>query len=81
MTQVISIDNKIAKDLLSLLNELKEQVTRLNEKLETAPPYGSDEWWEWSNKKALEEIKQGQGTVIRNKKELNQFLNSLKTAS
>ena len=44
MNQVITIDNKLAKDLLSTIRELKEQVVRLNEKLEGAPPYGSDEW-------------------------------------
>ena len=81
MSQVISIDAKIAKDLLSTLRELKEQLAHLNEKLEGASPYGSDDWWKWSNTKAIEEIKQGKGTVIRNKKELKQFLNSLKTAS
>ena len=81
MTQVISIDNKIAKDLLSLLRELKQQVASLNEKLEGAPPYGSNEWWEWSNKKAQEDIKNGRYSTLHNKKELQEYLNSLKTAS
>lgn len=80
MAQAISIDTQTARKILSTLEELKREVSRLRKKIEAEPKYGSDEWWEWSDKKALEEIKQGKGTVVRNKKELNQFLNSLKAS-
>lgn len=80
MTQVVSIDAKITKDLLSLLRELKQQIVRLNERLDAAPPYGSNEWWEWSEKKADEDVKMGRvSAVLRNKNELQEFLDSLKT--
>ena len=79
--QTITIPAKTLEKILSRLDSLNRRVEALNEKLEGVPTYGSDAWWEWSNAKALEEIKQGKGTVIHNKKELDQFLNSLKTAS
>ncbi len=63
MTQTV-IDTSIAKDLLSTQEA----------------PYGSNEWWEWSEKKADEDIKMGRvSTVLHNKGELQEFLDSLKT--
>ncbi len=79
--QTITVPAKTFEKILSKLDYLSRAVEAINEKLEGAPAYGSDEWWKWSNEKAIEEIRQGKDTVIRNKKELNQFLNSLKTAS
>lgn len=81
MTQVVAIDNATVKNILSTLRELKEQLARLNEKLEGEPPYESDAWWQWSDKKAKEDIKAGRYTKIRSKKELHRFVDSLKTAS
>ena len=81
MTQVVAIDTGTVKNILSTLRELKEQLVRLNERLEGEPPYGSDAWWQWSDKKAKEDIKAGRYTKIRGKKELHLFLDSLKTAS
>ena len=80
MTQIVSIDIKTAKSILSELRELKQQVIRLSEKLEAAPPYGSPEWWKWSEKRSDEDIKAGRYTTLRNKKELQEFLHSLKTS-
>ncbi len=79
--QTITIPAKTFEKILSKLDFLVREIALLNEKLEGAPPYGSTEWWEWSNKKAQEEIKNGRYTSLHNKKELQQYLNSLKTAS
>ncbi len=80
--QTIIVPAKTFEKILSRLDELTREIKTIKSKLlEEEPLYGSDEWWEWSDRKALEEIKQGKGTVIRNKKELNQFLNSLKTSA
>lgn len=81
MTQVIAVDTKIANDLLSLLRELKEQVVRLNEKLELEPIYGSNEWWNWSDKKAKEDIKAGRYITLHSAKEAQEYLDSLKSTS
>lgn len=78
MTQVVTVDEKIIKNILATLQELKTEVVSLREKVEQEPPYGSKAWWEWSDKKAQEDIKAGRYTVVRNKKELHQFLDSLK---
>lgn len=80
MAQTISLDIKIVKDLVITLRELKEEVARLREKVELEPPYGSHEWWEWSNAKALQEVRGGKGTVLHNKEEIKEFFNSLRDA-
>ncbi len=80
MSQVLAVDSKIVKNILSTLQELREELARLNQKFEKEPPYGSDEWWEWSDKKAMEEIKQGKGIVLHNKKELKGFFKNLQDA-
>ncbi len=80
MTQVISINTKTADAILSALKRLEEAISRLNEKLEQTPPYGSKAWWKQSDKKALESIRRGEGTTVHGQKELQTFLNSLKTA-
>lgn len=36
--------------------------------------YGSDEWWEKSDAKAMEEYRKGNYVTITNKKELKEFL-------
>ncbi len=75
--QTITVPAKTFEKILSRLDQLGRMVEAINEKLETAPPYGSDEWWEWSNAKALKSIKEGKGVVIHDKKELDNFFNSL----
>lgn len=78
--QTITVPAKTFEKILSRLDQLGRMVEAINEKLESAPPYGSDEWWEWSEKKADEDIKAGRvSAVLHNKKELQGFLNSLKT--
>lgn len=66
--QVLTILNQIQKDLA----DIKRKVNDLE------PVYGSDAWWDWSDKRADEDIKAGRYTTVRSKKELSQFLNSLK---
>lgn len=78
MSQAITVSPKtieaVVEQLMILTKEVKAIKTRL---FEEEPPYGSDAWWEWSDKKALEEIKAGKGIKIHNKKELNAFFKSL----
>lgn len=78
--QTVTIPVKTYEKILSKLEQLGRAVEAINEKLEGAPPYGSNEWWEWSEKKADEDIKMGRvSAILRNKNELQEFLNSLKT--
>ncbi len=78
MNQTVTVPAKTIDEIFSRLDELTKTVKKIAAKLsEKEPPYGSDEWWEWSDKKALEEIKAGKGTKIHNKKELNAFFKNL----
>lgn len=78
--QTISVSSKTIQEILGQLEKLTSDVQTIKSKLfEKEPLYGSDEWWEWSDKRALEDIKHGRYTEIKNKKELKKFFNSLKT--
>lgn len=79
--QTITISSKTIEEILARLDKLTREVRAIKSKLfEEEPTYGSDEWWEWSDKKALEDIKHGRYTDIKNKKELKEFFDSLKQA-
>lgn len=79
MNQAIAISPKTVDEILTRLDKLTREVKAIKVRLfETEPPYGSGEWWEWSDKKAIEDIKAGRYTTVHNKKELQQFLDSLK---
>lgn len=79
MKNTISLDAKTVELILTRLEKLVNDVQTIKKALfDEEPPYGSDEWWEWSDKKAVEEIKAGQYTEIRTKKGLQTFLDSLK---
>lgn len=79
--QTITVPAKTFEKIVSRLDDLTQEVKTIKAKLfEEEPPYGSDEWWEWSDKKAMEEIKQGKGIVLHNKKGLKEFFKNLKNA-
>lgn len=76
--QTINIPAETFEKLISRLDELTREVKAIKTRLfEKEPSYGSDEWWEWSDKKALESIRKGKGITIHNKKELDAFFKSL----
>jgi len=76
--QTITVSSKTIDEILARLEKLTREVRVIKNKiLEEEPPYGSDEWWEWSDKKALKSIREGKGTLIKNKKELDRFFKSL----
>lgn len=78
--QTITVPAKTFEKILSRLDQLSRVVEAINEKLENAPSYGSNKWWEWSEKRADEDIKMGRVSVaLNNKNDLQEFLDSLKT--
>lgn len=81
MNQAITIAPKTVEQILTRLDALTKEVKSIKAKLlvDQEPPYGSDEWWEWSDKKAIEDIKAGRYSTVHNKKELQHLLDSLKT--
>lgn len=78
MSQTITVTPKTIEAIVEQLTNLTKEVKAIKAKLfEEEPLYGSDEWWEWSDKKAIEEIGAGKGIKISNKKELSEFFRNL----
>lgn len=81
MKQTMTIDTKIWKEMLKKLDSLSKDIAVIKAKLldeEPEPPYGSDEWWEWSIKKGQEDFRHGRYVELKTEKELRQYLDSLK---
>ncbi|MBU4016875.1 hypothetical protein KJ980_02960 [Patescibacteria group bacterium] len=76
MEQVIQLSQSQFETLLQRLSRLEKMVAKLLVK-EEEPMEGTDEWWEWSDKKALEEIKKGEYYELKDKKELDDFFNNI----
>lgn len=77
MNQTVAISPKTIDEIFGRLNALTNEVKMIKTKLfKKEPPYGSDEWWEWSDKEALKEIKAGKGVKFNTAKEAIKWLNS-----
>ena len=78
MKQTISLPKSDYERLVNRVKALEKTVhdlvAKLKDTLDIEPPYGSDAWWEWSNKKGLEDIKKGDYYEMKNQKELKDFL-------
>ena len=81
MAQTISVPVKTFDDVLSRLDKLTQDVSAIKARLfEQEPLYGSKEWWEWSDNKAMEDIKAGRFVELKDKKALQAHLDMLKSA-
>lgn len=71
--QTITADKLVSQinTIQAALDELKDQVVSL-----LPPRYGSDAWWEESDRKAMEQIKQGKYKSFKTVSELIRDLNS-----
>lgn len=77
MNQAVTVSPKTIEEILVHLNMLTKEIKEIKAKLfEKEPPYGSDEWWEWSDEKALKEIRAGKGIKFNTAKEAIKWLNS-----
>lgn len=73
--QTITVPVKTFEKILSRLDQLVTEVAAIKHKLfEEEPVYGSNEWWEWSEKKADEDIKAGRYKTYNNINDLIQDL-------
>lgn len=80
--QTVTVPAKTFEKILSRLDLLTQEVADIKTRLfEKEPHYGSDAWWEWSDRKAKEDIKKGRYVTLHSKKEAQEYLDSLKTAS
>lgn len=60
MQHTVTVSTKTINAIQARLNELTREVKVIKARLlEEEPPYGSEEWWKWSDKNALEDIKAG----------------------
>jgi flagellar biosynthesis component FlhA len=79
MAQTISIDTKVMQRLINDIETLQKEMAEIKAGLlNREPAYGSDSWWEWSEKKAKQDIKAGRYTVVHDAKTLQAHLNALK---
>lgn len=78
MNQTIVVSQKAIETILSRLDELSKEIKFIKNRLaQEEPPYGSEAWWKWSDTKALEDVKKGNCTTIKSKKELDVYFKSL----
>ena len=78
MAQIVTIQQKTLDEIVTRLDRLTAEVKAIKARLfEEEPLYGSSEWWERSDKKALKSIREGKGKVIRSNKELTSFFKNL----
>lgn len=79
MPQTITLSEHKFNQLITIISELKDELVKLTQKLEVIEesPYGSKQWWNQSEKKALKSIREGKGIVIHNKEDLDAFFNAL----
>jgi len=77
MNQTITISSKTIDEILTRLDKLGRDIRAIKVKLfEREPLYGSDEWWEWSEKKADEDIDSGRLVKFESVQEAIKWLNS-----
>jgi hypothetical protein len=77
MANTVVLSQSAYKEIITRLSRLEKILSSLLEKLEKEPPYGSDEWWEWSDKKALKDIEEGNYKTFSSAKELKKYLENL----
>lgn len=78
MNQATTTTQETLKEIISRLDQLSREVKLIRDTLSQAePPYGSEAWWKWSDRKALEDIKKGRYTAIKSQKELDDYFQSL----
>ena len=64
--------------IITILSQIQKDLSQVKKRLEELEPvHGSQAWWQKANAKAIESIKSGQGTKVRNNKDLDKFFKSL----
>lgn len=77
MANTVTIEAKTVQAILSELKSLRADVQTIKKKLlEKEPSYGSDEWWEASDKEALKELRAGKGIKFSSAEEAIKWLKS-----
>ena len=78
MANTIMIKQQVLESILVALDNLRQDMAEVKEKLASAPLYESDKWWDWSIKQGLQDMQKGKFITIKTKKVLQEYLDSLK---
>lgn len=78
MAQTITLTQSAYKDLIERLSRIEKSLSRLMASQKKEPPYGTNAWWEWSDKQAMNEMKKENTIAVHSKKEMQQLLDSYK---
>jgi len=70
------VDEKTKEGGFATRSEFIRSLLRQHLTQEVEPPYGSDEWWKWSEKKADEDIKKGNVFKFDSVEDAIKWLNS-----
>jgi len=82
MNQTITIDAKTMQKIIKRLDQLSRDMRQIKQKLLSGEPEeGSDEWWELSDKEAMEDIQKGDYYELKDKKELNDFFKNIRSGA
>ena len=75
-TTAKKVDEKTKEGGFATRSEFIRNLLRQYLTQEVEPPYGSDEWWKWSEKKADEDIKKGNVVKFDSVEDAIKWLNS-----
>ena len=78
MVQTSQINTETIEKIFTALKEVKQELKEVKEKLDREPPYGSSAWWDWSDRKAMEEYKAGDYFSLLSAKELDEFFKNIR---
>lgn len=77
MANTITVDAKTFNQIISRLDKLTKDMEAIKAKLaKKNPKYGSDEWWEKSEKQADKDIKEENWVEFSNVEDAIKWLNS-----
>jgi hypothetical protein len=78
MTNTITLTQTEFDTMTKRISKLETMVKNLSAKIDTLmdhePAEGTQEWWDWSNKKALEEVKKGKTIHFDSVEEMTRYL-------
>ncbi len=74
MSQTVTLKQSEYKKLIERISALEKAVQSLIKRLQKEPSYGSDAWWEWSDTKAIDDIKKGNYVAFDSAQEMVEYL-------
>lgn len=73
MADTVTLSQSAYKNITQRLSRLEKALSYVVGKIDIEPPEGTEAWWEWSDKKALEDLKKGDYYELRSREDINDF--------